>query len=59
MSVTGRITPHLIKKLIQIFPVVTLNDIFVTLNLTLNQNQIMSVVCVSEATVSAWILFLS
>ena len=61
MSVSARITPHLIKKLIQIFPVVTLNDIFVTLNVTLNQNQIMSVVCVSKATGSGsgWRLFLS
>ena len=44
MSVSGGITPHLITKLIQIFPVVTLNDIFVTLNVTLNQSQIMSIV---------------
>ena len=60
MSVSGRITPHLVTKLTQIFPVVTLNGIFVTLNaVTLKQNQIMSVVCVSEVTGSGWILFLS
>ena len=56
MSVSGGITPHLITKLIQIFPVVTLNDIFVTLNVTLNQSQIISIVYVSEVTGSGWIL---
>ena len=49
MSVSGGITPHLITKLIQIFLAVTLNEIFVTLNVTLKQSQIMSVVCDSEA----------
>ena len=56
MSVSGGITPHLITKLIQIFPVVTLNDIFVTLNVTLNQSQIISIVYVSEVTGSGWLL---
>ena len=56
MSVSGGITPHLITKLIQIFPVVTLNDVFVTLNVTLNQSQIISIVYISEVTGSGWIL---
>ena len=60
MGISGRVT-HLITKLIHIFPVVTfshLNVIFVTLDVTLKQSQIVLVVRLSDRTGPLGILFL-